>query len=118
MNLIDKFRSLVITDEQSDTAVAHLKFTKKKKTITQHLISRYETNNLLAVYCSAFGEGLFLTAVENFHSEQEVHFYMYDASGLALLRNTVSIDEIRIVCSFADQYINPMLKRGVVNQIR
>jgi hypothetical protein len=74
-------------------------------------MNSYEKGNLVGVYCPAFGEGLFLTAVEKFYSEGEICFYMYDTAGLRLLRNTVALEEIKMVCPFSDPYVNPLLKK-------
>jgi hypothetical protein len=110
MNLIEKFKTLVASGENHSSA-RDFRFTKNEKTILRYLLASEEKGTLVGVYCPAFGEGLFLTAVEKFHSENEIEFYMYDTTGLRLLRNVVTLQEVRMVCPFSDPYVNPLLKK-------
>jgi hypothetical protein len=112
MNLLDKLKTFVGSGENHSSA-RDFRFTKNEKTILRYLLNSKEKGTLVGVYCPAFGEGLFLTAVEKFHSENEIDFFMYDTTGLRLLRNTVSLQEIKMACPFSDPYVNPILKEAV-----
>jgi hypothetical protein len=111
MSILEKFKNFVAPVESGSVALSDLKFTNNKKSIINAVFQSLENGTVLGVYCNAFGQGMFLVAVEKFYSEDEIVFYKYDATGLLLLKNVVSINEIKTVCPFADMYSHPIIQR-------
>jgi hypothetical protein len=71
---------------------------KLRKTVLKKLTNSRNSGHLLAVSCSAFGNGVFLTAVEDIYQagkdEMMIVFKWYDNNSHILSRTHVSIDEI------------------------
>jgi hypothetical protein len=115
-NFAEKIRSLLSGKEESQLPqnLTPFEFIKSKKAILRQIVISKESGKLLGVYCKAFGEGMFLTGVEdmeNHEKEEVITFNQYDMSGHILSRTRVSIGEIQMVCPFDKTFINPVLCR-------
>lgn len=93
-------------------AATPFKFLKDRNGILKTLTESLASGKLVGVYSRALGEGMFLTGVANVEGEGKtkvITFETYDLSGQILNRTSVSLDEIKMVCPFEVQYINPLI---------
>jgi hypothetical protein len=108
----EKIKSLIQFKKKTDKELINLDFVKTRKGIWKELNLSKDSGSLLGVYSPALGEGMFLTKVDDIDSNEVneiVVFSQYDMSGRILLRNTISLDEIQMVCPFNKTYRNPIL---------
>ncbi|HEX8037643.1 MAG TPA: hypothetical protein VF490_00770 [Chryseosolibacter sp.] len=111
-SLAERITSL-ITPKNTDLLVSDtssIDFVRTKKNILRELNMSKEHKTIVGVYCTAFGEGMFLTAVEDIEylaKEEVIQFYPYDLSGKKLSRTRVQLNEIQMVCPFNKVYRNP-----------
>lgn len=115
-NFAEKIKSLVSgkNEAQPSHNLVPFDFIKSKKAILKQVIISKESGNLLGVYCRAFGEGMFLTGVEDiedYEKEAIIVFNRYDMSGHILSRTRISIEEIQMVCPFSRSFVNPFLAK-------
>lgn len=99
-----KNTDLLVSDTSS------IDFVRTKKNILRELNMSKEHKTIVGVYCNAFGEGMFLTAVEDIEylaKDEVIQFYPYDLSGKKLSRTRVQLNEIQMVCPFYKVYRNP-----------
>src|SRR5688572_25165823 len=88
---------------QNNSDHGAMTFVKTRKSMLKELTSSMENGNLIGVYCKALGEGMFLVGINNIEenpSSEIVVFETYEQSGMILNRTRVSVDEIKMVCSF------------------
>ena len=78
------------------------KFTKIRKAILREITNAKRSGQILGVHCSALGNGMLLTAVEDIYEagkdEMMVVLKWYDKNAHILSMTHVSIDEISAVC--------------------
>jgi hypothetical protein len=117
-NFAEKIKSL-ISGKHEPPPLPHkltpFDFVKSKKAILKEIIISKESGNLLGVYCRAFGEGMFLTGVEDIENDEReaiIVFNRYDMSGHILSRTRISIGEIQMVCPFNRTFVNPVLAKA------
>lgn len=115
-DLVDVLRKTLMSspDSAKGSGTSPMIFVKSRRGILKELRNSFETGNLLGVYSKALGEGMFLTGVSNIEDdtkEEVVTFETYDQSGEMLNRTRVSIEEIKMVCSFEKKYLNPILNK-------
>lgn len=82
-------------------------FVKSRKGILKELTFSKQSGNLIGVYSTALGTGMFLTVVEDIAragKDEVIVFHRYDMSGQRLSRGKVSIDEIQMVLPFNKLY--------------
>jgi hypothetical protein len=116
MNLVNSLkRTLSLNslsqDQIDDTPIA---FAKTRKAVLRELESSRENGLLIGVYSKALGDGMFLVgvnAIEKDGPTEIIVFETYEQSGTILNRTRLSIDEIKMVCSFNRKYVNPILNR-------
>jgi hypothetical protein len=92
-----------------------LDFVKSKKSILRELVFAKQSGNLIGIYCSALGEGMFLTGVEAIEpamKDEVIVFGQYDLSGKILLRTELALEEIQMVCPFNKPYRSPFFRNG------
>ncbi len=112
-SLAERISSL-ITPRNSNLLVSDassIDFVRTTKNILRELVTSKEHNTIVGVYSRAFGEGMFLTAVEDIEylaKEEIIQFYPYDLSGKKLSRTRVQLGDIQMVCPFNKVYRNPM----------
>ena len=107
MKLVEK----IFGKPQATDPVA-LTFIKPRKAILKALEDSKERGNFIGVYSRVFGEGMFLTCVDDIERDgkgEVIVFATYDMSGHILSRTRVSIEEIKMVCPFNKAYVNPVL---------
>ena len=93
-------------------------FIKDKEAILKELTSSLQKGTLIGIYSRELGEGMFLTGVDDIEDngrQKFVVFETYDMCGKTLNKTRIAIDEIKMVCPFKIEYINPLL--GKVNKI-
>jgi hypothetical protein len=78
------------------------KFVKIRKAILKEITNSKRSGQVLGVYCTALGNGMLLTAVEDIYEagkdEMMVVFKWYDKNAHILSKTHVSLDEISAVC--------------------
>jgi hypothetical protein len=91
-----------------------IKIVKQRKYIRKELLNSKETGTAIGVYCSALGEGMFLTAVDDIigvENDEVVVLKPLDMNGIILQRNHIGLNEIQSVCPFDSLYSNPLIKK-------
>jgi hypothetical protein len=111
LNIMSKIQESLLG---KDDAKHKLSFTfiEDKQAILKALLNSLKNGTVIGVYCRALGEGLFLTGVDDIEqngTQQVVVFETYDVSGKALQKTRIAADEIKMVCPFQIEYINPLL---------
>lgn len=111
-SLAERIASLIAPKKNgllvSDTSA--IDFVRTKKNILRELSMSRDHKTIVGIYCASFGEGMFLTAVEDIEylaKDEVIQFYPYDLSGKKLSRTRVQINEIQMVCPFNKVYRNP-----------
>lgn len=106
MRLFDRLHNLFF-DSVPSSGSPSIKFVKSRKAILTMVSESQRHGAVLGVYCNAFGEGMFLTTVEDVLGDEDeiiVVFNPVDSAGIPLLRNTVSLHEIKMLCTFEKQF--------------
>lgn len=88
---------------EKDAPEFSVEFIKTRKQILRTLELSQETGTVVGVYSKAFGDGMFLVAVESIEKRDGVEvitFHRYDMSGHILTRNEVDLTEIKMVLPF------------------
>ena len=112
-NFAEKIKALVSPKSASAAIISNtpFDFVKSRKGILKELVISKKSGNLLGVYSKVFGEGMFLTEVQQIEQtgkEEVVTFNRFDMSGCILSRTRVTIDEIQMVCPFNKSYRAPV----------
>jgi hypothetical protein len=90
----------------------HFNFIKDKDAMLHALSKSQEKGTLIGVYAKELGEGMFLTGVDKIESvgtQKIIVFETYEIYGKILNRTRVALDEIKMVCPFQIEYVNPLL---------
>lgn len=109
-DLVNKVRSIIYF--RKDAPAPDLKlldFVKSRQGILKELMVSKESGYLIGVYCKLFGEGMFLTAVENISTTKGVEiieFTPYDLGGEMLPATRIELNDIKMVCPFNKPYKN------------
>jgi hypothetical protein len=111
-NFAEKIRSLISPRKGIEPDATPFEFIKSKKAMLKELAISKELKNIVGVYSDVLGEGMFLTAVddiERHNGEEIIVFYQYDVTGKLLIRTSIELSEIQMVCPFNKTYKNPVL---------
>jgi hypothetical protein len=87
-------------------------FVQDKQEIFKELSNSLHRGTVIGIYCRVLGEGLFLTGVDDIEHDgprTTIVFETYDISGKPLPKTRVDSDDIKMVCPFQIEYINPLL---------
>jgi hypothetical protein len=114
-NILESLRSLVSPKDATNSMIDSqtFAFVRTRKAILRELVASWKSRNIVGVYCGAFGEGMFLVAVEDIEptdKSEVIAFHQYDISGKILNRTRVELDEIQMLCPFNEVYQNPLFK--------
>ena len=121
--ILKKISSLVANSETNEIVLrtTTFDFVKTRKAILRELLLSKDSKNVVGVYCKVFGEGMFLTAVEDIEYATQgeiIVFHPYDISGRALGKSRVPLSEIQMVCPFNKIYEKPVLANTTVYSVR
>lgn len=111
LNIVSKIQNTFSQKSESKPGVT-FSFIKDRQSILKALSKSQESGKLIGVYCRELGEGMFLTGVDSIEQEGTVKviiFETYDLCGKILNRTRVSLDEIKMVCPFDAEYVNPLI---------
>jgi hypothetical protein len=98
--------------KKGENTMPKIQFLKDRNSILKAISNSAETGKLLGVYSKVLGEGMFLTGVDNIENDgrgKVVVFETYDLSGQILGRTRVDLEDIKTVCPFDIQYVNPLI---------
>jgi hypothetical protein len=112
-NFAEKIRSLINPKNNNSLIPDNtpFDFVTTRKGILKELVISKQSNSIIGVYCNVFGEGMFLTAVEDIESVTKgeiIVFHQYDMSGRLLPRTRIDLNEIQMVCPFNKTYLSPL----------
>jgi hypothetical protein len=85
-------------------------FLKNKKNILKEMEFCLKEQNLVGIYSTVLGEGMFLVGVESIIYGDEgalVIFHPFDMAGICLSRRTLNLHEIARIVPFNNKYIAP-----------
>jgi hypothetical protein len=111
LNMLSKIQESLLGKEEVKHKLSFT-FIQEKEAILKELLSSLQRGTVIGVYSRALGEGLFLTGVDDIEQDgtrQMIVFETYDISGKPLPKTRISSDEIKMVCPFQIEYINPLL---------
>jgi len=109
LSLVTKFQKSLSRDGKN---LNHFKFVNERQAILKLLSIAMTSGKVIGVYARVLGEGMFLTGVSYISDEKIIDFETYDLSGQILTRTKISLDEIKMVCQFDQDYVNPLLGRS------
>jgi hypothetical protein len=113
MNFTEKILSIIVPKKIISVGdTTPMDFVKTRKGILRELVLSKQTGNLIGVYSRAFGDGMFLTTVQDIEGgskEEIIAFNQYDMSGIILSRTHLALSEIKMICTFNKTYRNPLL---------
>lgn len=109
---MEKLGELLVGDEQERLQLRELevKFLKDQKSILKQIMLCKKSGGLLGVYSLAFGQGMFLTTVEDIDFKVDdtlISFKPYDMNGTFIKKSTISVKNISGICPFNQIYIEP-----------
>src|SRR5687767_6658026 len=81
-----------------------------RKSLLKMLVKSHKKETIIGIYSDVLGDGMFVTGVEQIHENNGDHIIQlkrYDVIGTFLIRNTISLSEIKAVCLFDMRYKNP-----------
>jgi hypothetical protein len=123
VNFAEKIRSFIKSIKKtgySSPDIIPFDFVKTKKGMFRELMISKQANNIIGVFCKAFGEGMFLTAVEDLEEDMNskvIVFHPYDITGRLLRRTRIDLREIEMVCPFNKTYKNPLSSEKVMEYV-
>ncbi|HYG04051.1 MAG TPA: hypothetical protein VD927_16510 [Chryseosolibacter sp.] len=94
---------LLSGNREKETRDFSADFIRNRKGILKALEASKENGSVVGVYSRAFGDGMFLVAVEsidNSGKEAVICFHRYDMSGHVLSRNELDISDIKMILPF------------------
>ena len=119
-SLLSKIQDSLSKKDQIANGV-RFTFVTDRQGVLKALQKSQQTGKLIGVYSRELGDGMFLTGVdtiENQGSMKIITFETYDMCGKILNRTKISLDEIKMVCPFDANYINPILESAPQETIR
>jgi hypothetical protein len=111
LNIVSKIQNSLRGKEEGK-GYPVFNFIKDKEAILKELSHSLEHGTLIGVYSRDLGEGMFLTGVDDIEDngrQRVIVFETYDISGKTLNKTRISLEEIKMVCPFKIEYINPLL---------
>jgi hypothetical protein len=97
--------------EFNDYLPPALKIFKQRRAIREALAESRDTGKVIGIYSPVLGDGMFLTCVDEIYSQEKEEIVVlkpYDMNGVLLVRNTLSLSEIKSICPFESFYVNPL----------
>ncbi len=91
---------------------APIQFITGRKAILDVLRKAKNMDGLVGIYSKVLGEGMFLVGVEEIVKGEAGLFAVftpYDQCGRLLIRNSIDLAEIEMVCHLERPYVNPVL---------
>ena len=112
-NLISEIRKKVFKRSDPVITSGGIELIKSKKMLLPALINCYKNQNLVGVFSPVLGEGMFVTGVHDIYDYGEEPIVMlkrYEISGELLIRETLSLREIKAICVFHNAYKHPVIE--------
>ena len=98
--------------EDTDSAKKNFEFIKFRKSLLNTLVNTHKKGTVVGIYSNVLGDGMFVTGIEDiyeYEGDYIVHLKRYDVIGTILMRETISLSEIKAICVFDMHYKNPNL---------
>lgn len=96
----------------SETGIISFDFIRSKSKMLQEFQFCLRQRNLVGIYCSLLGNGMFLVGVEDIHfgenGSSTIIFFPQDMSGHTLARRSIELGEITSIVPFNNPYISPV----------
>lgn len=112
LNIVSKIQESFLGKDETKHKLS-FRFIQDKQEIFKALSNSLQGGTVIGVYCRALGEGMFLTGVDDIEhdgtGQTTIVFETYDISGKPLAKTRIAADEIKMVCPFQTEYINPLL---------
>jgi hypothetical protein len=94
-------------------SVTGFELVKSRKLLLEVLIDCRKTERYVGIYSDVLGEGMFVTGVHDIYDYEEEPIIMlkrYDLSGALLIRETLSLNEIKAACLFDNTFRHPVIE--------
>lgn len=114
LNIVSKIQQSLLGKDEPRHKLSFT-FIQDKQAILKALVNSLNKGTVIGVYSRALGEGLFLTGVDDIEQngpQQIIIFETYDVSGKALQKTRIAVNDIKMVCPFQIEYINPLLGKA------
>src|SRR5688572_17842845 len=88
-------------NERAQQTTGGLEFIRFKKNLINSLILAHKAGTAVGIYSNVLGDGMFVTGIEDIYDYEDdyiIHLKRYDVLGTILIRNTISLSEIKAVC--------------------
>ena len=111
-NLITEI-SRVFKKQPNVLTAGGIELVRGRKHMLDTLIDCHKRERLVGIYSDILGEGMFVTGVHDIYDYDEEPIIMlkrYDLSGALLIRETLSLNEIKAVCLFDNCYRHPVIE--------
>ena len=112
-NLIAEFRKKVFRRADPIMTSGAIELIKSRKMMLDALIQSYKSQTLVGIFSPILGEGMFVTCVHDIYDYEEEPIIMlkrYEISGHLLIRETLSLGEIKAICVFDSTYKHPVIE--------
>lgn len=115
---LGKILPFIANTVEAETSPGSFDFIRSKAHMLRELEYCKQHNNLVGIYCSLLGNGMFLVGVENIVYGDEgvlIIFHKRDMSGHALARRTLELSEISVIVPFNNPYVPPAPRKNTVS---
>jgi hypothetical protein len=111
LNIVSKIQESLSGKSEANGKMTFT-FIQDKQEIFKALSNSLQRGTVIGVYSRALGEGLFLTGVDDIEHDgprTTIVFETYDISGKPMPKTRIDASDIKTVCPFQIEYINPLL---------
>lgn len=119
-SLTEKIKAYIpkISESLLQEQATSIEFIRSKKVIRRELQFCRDEGNVVGVYASTLGNGMFLLGVEdilNLGTQEVIVFHPHDMSGSRVKKRTMFLDEIQMIVPFNNRYVRPLLNATADN---
>jgi hypothetical protein len=112
-NLIADLTKKIFKKNTPVLSIAGIQLIKSRKLLLDVLIDCCKNERYVGIYSDVLGEGMFVTGVHDIYDYDEEPIIMlkrYDITGSLLIRETLSLGEIKAACVFDNSYRHPIIE--------